>query len=122
MSYHVVDPATVESREGLPGTHRYLDDVVELTRLSVQLVEAAPGDDFAPYHAHDEGDEVFYVLEGTLHVETPEGEFRVGAGEWFAVEPGHPLRPYNPATAEAPVRALLVNPRADDFRPFDPEA
>jgi uncharacterized cupin superfamily protein len=117
MGYHVVDPTTVAPRDGLPGTHRYLDDAVELSRLSVQLVEADPGDEFAPYHAHDEGDEVFYVLDGSMHVETPDGDFLVEAGNWFAVEPGNPIRPYNPATATAPVRALLVNPRADDFRP-----
>ena len=120
MAYHVVDPETIDPREGLPGAHRYLDDAVDLTSVSMQVVTAEPGEDFAPYHSHESGDEVFYVLEGTLHVETPEGVHTAGAGEWFAVQPGNPLRPFNPETADAPVRALLVNAKIDDFRPYDP--
>ena len=120
MGYHVIDPASVDPREGLPGSHRYLDDAVDLAGLSVQLVEAQPGESFAPYHAHEESDEVFYVLGGELHVETPEGDHVVGAGEWFAVEPGNPLHPFNPEDADGTVRALLVNARADDFQPYDP--
>lgn len=122
MGYHVVEPESIEPREGLPGTHHYLEDAVELAELSVQLVDAAPGEEFAPYHYHETSDEVFYVLEGTLHVETPEGEHTVDAGEWFAVEPGNPLHPYNPDSAGEHTRAMLVNAKFDDFTMYDPDA
>jgi len=121
MAYHTVDLDAVDVREGLPGEHRYLEDAVDLSNLSLQVVEAAPGEDFAPYHSHGTAEEVFYVLAGTLVVETPEGDHEVEAGEAFLAEPGSPLHPHNPADADGPVRALLVNaPVTDDFQPFDP--
>ncbi|MBZ6496386.1 cupin domain-containing protein [Natrinema longum] len=121
MGYTVIDATAVEPRDGLSGDHYYLDDAVDLDRLSIQLVEADPGESFAPYHSHRESEEVFYVLDGHLHVETPDEEYVVAAGEWFAVEPGHPLRPFNPADAEDTVRALLLNAKRDDFDPYEPD-
>ncbi|MEF8868295.1 MAG: cupin domain-containing protein, partial [Haloarculaceae archaeon] len=66
--------------------------------------------------------EAFYVLEGRLHVETPEGEFLVGPDEVFVADPGSPHRAYNPADAEGPVRALAIGaPSADDAHVYEPE-
>lgn len=121
MGYNVIDSKSIDPRDGLSGDHYYLDDAVDLQRLSVQLVEADPGESFAPYHSHRESEEVFYVLDGRLHVETPEEEYLVAAGEWFAVEPNNPLRPFNPEDARGPVRALLINAKLDDFDPYDPD-
>lgn len=122
MGYHVADLESIEPRPGLPGEHHYLEDAVDLENLSLQVVTAEPGEDFAPYHEHATAEEVFYVLEGALSVETPEDVFEVGPGEAFVAEPGSPLHPHNPADAPGAVRALLVNaPVVDDFERYDAE-
>lgn len=120
MGYHVTDLDAVEPRPGLPGEHHYLEDVVDLANLSLQVVTAEPGEDFAPYHEHGTAEEVFYVLSGTLVVETPDGDHEVEEGEAFVAEPGSPLHPHNPADASGTVRAVLVNaPVVDDFEPYE---
>lgn len=122
MGYHVAELESIEPREGLPGEHHYLEDAVELRNLSLQVVVAEPGEDFAPYHEHGTAEEVFYVIDGTLSVETPDETYQVGPGEAFVAEPESPLHPHNPADAPGPVRALLVNaPVVDDFEFFEPE-
>ena len=64
---------------------------------------------------------MFYVLDGTLSVETPEGTYEVAAGEAFVVEPGSPQRAYNDADADGPLRALVVGaPAVDDVSPYEP--
>jgi mannose-6-phosphate isomerase-like protein (cupin superfamily) len=61
-------------------------------------------------------------LEGTLHVETPRGEFVVDANEVLAVDPGNAHRAHNPEDADAPVRALAIGaPTVDDAHGYEPE-
>lgn len=120
MAYHVVDSADITPESDIPGDHRYLDSVVDLTNLSMQVVTAQPGESFAPYHTHGVQEEVFYVVEGELHVKTPREDYTLGPGEFFVAEPESPLHPHNPDDADAPVRAVLVNaPRAEDFETYD---
>lgn len=122
MGYHTARFESIEPRTNIPGSHHYLNDAVDLDHLTVQLVVAEPGEDFAPYHRHGVEEEVFVVIDGTLVVETPDGTFDVDEGEAFVAEPESPLHPHNPADADAPVRALLVNaPVSDDFELFDPD-
>jgi uncharacterized cupin superfamily protein len=121
MSYHVVDPDSIEPREGIPGAHRYLNDAVDLEGLAVQVIEATPGEDVAPFHYHDESDEVFYVLEGTLSAEVPDDEFAVEAGEWFFIKSENPLHVFNAADGDETLRALLINLDVDDFELWSPD-
>jgi mannose-6-phosphate isomerase-like protein (cupin superfamily) len=48
------------------------------------------------HHYRDQREVLFYVLAGTLSVETPENEFEVPAESVFLVTPNSPLRPFNP--------------------------
>jgi quercetin dioxygenase-like cupin family protein len=122
MAYHVVDSADIEPREGIPGDHRYIESVVDLGNLSMQVVEAEPGEDFAPYHYHEVQEEVFFVVSGVLRVETPDGVHDVEAGSFFVAEPEDPLHPHVPEDAPEPTHAVLVNaPQADDFVMYDPD-
>ena len=85
-------------------------------------VYAADPDEQLPlaYHYHDEQTEVFYVLEGTLHVETPEGTYTVETDEAFVAEPESPHRAYNPAEADSPVRVLAIGaPTVDDAHEYE---
>lgn len=117
MGYHHVDPADVAPDEGRSATRRSIAEHLGLTKLGCNLYEITPGEQ-APlrYHYHTEQEEVFYVIEGNLHVETADGEVVVAAGELFAVEPGSPQRAYNPADARSVVRTLIVGaPPVEDY-------
>jgi len=128
MGYHHIDPADLEQWDDRPVDVRSLSTAAGLdyqdSALGMRVYEAEPGEMFGlAYHYHDEQVEAFYVLDGTLHVETPDGEFVVEEDEAFFVDPGSPQRAYNPADADGRVRALAVGaPSVDDAHPYEPEA
>lgn len=123
MSYHVVDPDGLEPAADHPCDRRSIDETVGLATLAATRYDIAPGEQLPRvYHAHEHREELFAVLEGRLHVETPEREYAVAAGEVFVVEPGSPHRPFNPGDADGPVRVLGVGaPRTDPAVPYEPE-
>jgi len=128
MGYHVVDPAALDQWDDRDVDVRSISAAVGLdyrdAPLGLRVYEAAPGQQLPlAYHYHDEQVEAFYVLEGRLHLETPEGEFVVEADEVFVAEPGSPHRAHNPADAEANVRVLALGaPSVDDAHAYEPDA
>jgi uncharacterized cupin superfamily protein len=120
MAYHHLDPSELSPAEDYPCDRRSVSAPAGLTTLTVAVYELAPGEDLVrTYHSHEIREEAFYVLAGTLHVETPEGEYVVDAGEAFVVEPTNPIRPHNPAGAEDDVRVLGTGaPKTDPARPY----
>lgn len=126
MGYHLVDPTDLDQWDDRPADVRSLSAAAGLdyqeSPLGLRVYEAAPGEQLPlAYHYHDEQVEAFYVLDGELHVETPDGEFRVGADRAFVVEPGNPHRAYNPDDASDRVRVLAVGaPSVDDAHPYEP--
>ena len=92
------------------------------SKLGLRIYELAPGEQSGlSYHYHDEQVEVFYVLAGTLHVETPDETYVVEADQVLFVDPGSPQRAYNPETAEMATRVLAIGaPSVDDAHPYDP--
>jgi mannose-6-phosphate isomerase-like protein (cupin superfamily) len=128
MGYYHVDPSELDQWDDRPADVRSLSAAADLdydgAPLGLRVYEADPGEQLPlGYHYHDEQTEVFYVLEGRLHVETPEGEFVVGSDEAFVAHPESPHRAHNPADADAPVRALAVGaPSVDDAHSYEPEA
>ncbi|SEO41142.1 Cupin domain-containing protein [Halorientalis persicus] len=124
MGYHHIDPDELAPSPDHPCDRRSLAEAAELAQLAAAMYDLAPGEDLATtYHYHDQREELFYVLAGDLHVETPDEEFVIGADETFLVEPESPIRPYNPADADEPVRVLGVGaPKFDIGRPYEPDA
>ena len=124
MGYHVVNPDELEAVSDRPCELRRVSDAAGFERMAANLFRAEPGEDLPlAYHYHDDQEELFYVIEGTLHVETPEGTFAVPEGSLFAVEPDSPQRAHNPADADGPVAALAIGaPAVDDVHPYEPEA
>ncbi len=124
MGYHRIDPTDLPSTEDYPCDRRGVSDAAELAALHLATYEMAPGETLArSYHYHERREEAFHVLSGTLHVETPDGEFAVPAGETFVAEPDSPHRAYNPADADGPVRVFAAGaPKSDIARPYDPAA
>jgi mannose-6-phosphate isomerase-like protein (cupin superfamily) len=128
MGYHHVDPDTLEQWDDRPVTVRPVSAAAGLdyqdANLGMRVYEVDPGEQFSlSSHSYDGQVEAFYVLEGTLHVQTPEGELTVGDDEALLIEPGCPQRAFNPTSARGPVRALAVGaPSVDDAHTYEPEA
>lgn len=122
MAYHVVDPADVEPMPDRDATARSVSNHVGLETLGLRVYSAAPGEQVPlVYHYHDEQEEAFYVLEGELHVETPDREYVVPAGRLFVVEPGRPHRAFNPGDASGTVEVLAIGaPSVDDGHAYEP--
>lgn len=59
-------------------------------------------------HYHEEQEETFYIVSGTLVVETPEREYRVDAGQALVVDPGSPQRAFVPDDAEGPCHVVAI--------------
>jgi len=59
------------------------------------------------WHEHQETDETFMVLEGTLRIDFADGAVRLAAGEMFVVPKGVRHKP----CAEGEVKLLLIEPR-----------
>ena len=59
------------------------------------------------WHDHPETDEAFFVLEGELRIDLPDGPVDVAQGELYVVPRGVKHKPY----AEREVKLLLIEPR-----------
>jgi mannose-6-phosphate isomerase-like protein (cupin superfamily) len=59
------------------------------------------------WHHHQETDETFIVLDGTLRIDFRDGAVEISAGEMFVVPKGVEHKPY----AEREVKMLLIEPR-----------
>jgi mannose-6-phosphate isomerase-like protein (cupin superfamily) len=126
MGYHLVDPDDLEQWDDRPTDVRSLSTAAgydyQDSPLGLRVYELAPGEQSSlTYHYHDEQVEAFYVLSGTLHVETPDEEFVVEADQAFFVDPGSPQRAFNPEDADTSTRVLAIGaPSVDDAQPYDP--
>ena len=124
MAYHVVDPEDVAPAADYPCDRRSIAEATGLSTVAAAVYELDPGEQLArSYHYHEQREELFYVLAGTLAVETPEGEYEVPAGSVFVVTPDSPIRPYNPDDADGSVRVFGVGaPQYDIGRSHDDTA
>lgn len=122
MGYHVVDPGDLEPTPDHPCDRRSITEAIGLNTLSLAVYDIDPGDELSTaYHYHEHREEAFLVVSGRLHVETPDGPFRIDPGDVFVVEPGNPHRGYNPADADGPVRVVGMGaPLFDRARPVEP--
>jgi mannose-6-phosphate isomerase-like protein (cupin superfamily) len=127
MGYHLVDPAELEQWDDRDVDVRSVSAAAGLdyqdAPLGMRVYEAAPGQQLPlTYHYHDTQVEAFYVLDGTLTVETPDGPITVDTDQALVVEPESPQRAHNPTDAEEPVRVLAIGaPSVDDAHPYEEE-
>ena len=127
MGYHLVDPNDLEQWDDRPTDVRSLSVAAgydyQDSALGLRVYELDPGEmSGLAYHYHDQQVEAFYVLSGSLHVETPDGDIVVEADQALFVDPGSPQRAYNPDDADAPVRVLAIGaPSVDDAHPYEPD-
>lgn len=123
MGYHAIAVDDLPSTPDRPCERRAISEAAGLGSANVNRYDADPGEQLPlAYHYHDNQEELFYVLSGTLSVETPDGERSIGADEVFVAEPGSPHRAYNAPDAEGPVSVLAIGaPPVDDVHPYEPE-
>ncbi|MFB6138838.1 MAG: cupin domain-containing protein [Halosimplex sp.] len=110
MGYHVVDPDDMDPEPDRPSEMRYISEAADMDRLGLRTYTVDPGEEIplSGLHYHDEQEEVFYVLSGTLSVETPEETYRVAAGRFFVAEPESPHRAHVAEDADESVRAIGI--------------
>ena len=115
MGYRVVDVDSVNPEPDRPCECQKLSDPGGLDAAAINRFSAAPGEQLPlAYHYHETQQEAFYVLDGTLAVETPERTYEVPADDLFVVDPESPQRAYNPADGDGHVTVLAIGaPPAD---------
>jgi mannose-6-phosphate isomerase-like protein (cupin superfamily) len=59
------------------------------------------------WHDHQDTDETFIVIEGTLRIDFRDGHVQLGAGDMFVVPKGVEHKP----SAQEEVKLLLIEPR-----------
>lgn len=124
MEYSVVDPDELDAVEDRPCDLRRVSEAAGLENVAINRFRAEPGEQLPlAYHSHEQQEEAFVVCSGTLHVETPEGEFEVPEGDVFAARPEAPHRAYNPEDAEGTVEVVAIGapPVSGDAVPYDPD-
>lgn len=124
MGYRTVDVDDVEPEPDRPSECRKLTEPGGLDEMAINRFRPEPGEDIPlAYHYHDDQEEAFYVLDGTLSVETPEGTFEVHEDELFVVDPGSPQRAHVAADADEAATVLAIGaPQSEgDVHQYEPD-
>lgn len=123
MGYHVLDPDDIAPTDDYHCDRRSITGVAGLATLHLARYTMDPGEQLPrTYHSHQLREEAFYVLSGTLHVETPDQEYVVAPDSVFVAEPDSPHLAYNPEEADESVTVLGVGaPRSDPAIEYDPD-
>ena len=114
MGYELIDVDTLEplphrTARGVEVSDHYhaveaAGDTPPATRgpqhMGFRVYDAEPGEALTDgMHYHEEQEELFYVVDGELHVETPDDLIEVTAGQVLLIEPGSPQFAFVPADA-----------------------
>ncbi len=123
MGYQVVAVDEIEATPDRPSVQRAISDAAGLENVAVNLYEPEPGEPIPlAYHYHDDQEELFYVLEGRLVVETPEDDLEATRDEVIVVEPDSPQYAKNPEDADGTAKVLAIGaPSVDDVHPYEGE-
>lgn len=96
MTEHEYEHVTVESLPDAPNPTRHkkeIDEAVGTSEFGFNLIVADAGESVPwGYHYHPNHEELFYVLDGTLRIETPDGIHTVESGEAFFTPAGAPQK------------------------------
>jgi uncharacterized cupin superfamily protein len=102
----------VDDRMGPATEKRLVGDALGAVGVALNHYVLAPGDSFAfGYHAHEDQEEIFYVVSGTATFETEESEVAVGPDEAIRFAPGEHQRGWN--RGDEDVVALAIGAPAE---------
>lgn len=123
MGYRTIDPDDLDPTSDRPCDQRSITAAAGLENFALNVYTAQPGESIPlAYHVHEEQEEAFYVVSGTLTVETPDGDYEVGEGEVFVAEPESPHYAFVPEDAAGPAKAVAVGaPNVDDVSKYEPD-
>jgi uncharacterized cupin superfamily protein len=109
-----VEPAFMD---GSDLDRRGLSDHLGTDDLAINYYAIEPGESLSGgMHAHFDQEEVFYVVEGEVTFETPEGEVTVGEHEVVRFAPGDFQTSVNDGDDDAVVIALGAPKGSEDVR------
>lgn len=122
MGYHVVDLDSVSPHPEHESDRRSIQNAVDLEHVGLSVYTAEPGEQIPQaYHYHDRQEELLYVVDGELHVETPKREYVVGRNSVFVAKPDAPHRGFNHEAASETLRVVAVGgPVVDDGHDYTP--
>jgi uncharacterized cupin superfamily protein len=110
-----MEKATIDDLDNWMGpasVKRPLGKALGTEHMGMQFYELEPGESTAfGYHAHENQEEVFYVVDGTLTFETEEGDVTVSEGEAVRFAPGEFQQSRN--DTDGRVRTLGIGAPAD---------
>jgi quercetin dioxygenase-like cupin family protein len=84
-------------------------------QLVVSRVTIDPGSERRPYHLHRHAENTYLVLEGTLEVQTADGDHTLGPGEAIFAPPGQPHSTHDPGPEPTVVLAIYDRSTEGDF-------
>jgi uncharacterized cupin superfamily protein len=124
MGYHVVDPDELAPEPDRPSEMRYVSEAAGMERLGLRTYTVDPGEGIplSCMHYHDEQEEAFYVISGTLSVETPEETYRVETDQFFVAEPESSHRAHVDDEADEAARVIGIGaPPVSDGHSYEDE-
>jgi mannose-6-phosphate isomerase-like protein (cupin superfamily) len=102
---------------------KYVSEAIDLSNMGLRRYRVEPGEQIplSGLHYHDEQEEAFYVVSGTLTVETPDREYVVEADQFFVADPGsaHRASVASDATSEAIVIGMGAPPVSGDAHHYE---
>lgn len=91
-----------------------VDEAVGASAFGFNVYEVRPGEQIPwGYHSHPEHEELFYVVSGSVAVDTEDGTVRATAGDAVFVAPGEKNRAHNDGDETARVLAVGAPKDAD---------
>lgn len=124
MGYHVIDPYEIEPTPNRPSLMRDISNAAKLSNIGLRFYEVQPGEELPllGMHYHEQQEEVFFVIDGSLIAETPERSYEIDNFELFIAKPGSPHRIFNDTSANQVATVLAMGaPSVEDYHPVDAE-
>ncbi len=122
MGYHVIDPDELPVEPDRPCEMHSVSEAAGMDTMGLRTYRVEPGEEIplSGMHYHDEQEEVFYVVDGTLAVETPDETYQVPRGRFFIAEPDSPHRAHVPENATKPAAVVAIGaPPVDDAHSYE---
>ena len=115
MGYPTVRVEDIENAASPATAKREVDEALGIDSFGFNVYTVAPGERI-PWgsHRHPDHEELFYVLDGELTVDTPDGSIRLGAGEAIGIPRNQPNCAHNAGEDVVRVVAAGAPKETDD--------
>ena len=107
----------VDPEPGRPSVRWPISPELGLEDYNLNLAVLEPGERLSTnaYHYHEDQEEFFYVLEGTVRVEAEDGSFDLSADEMVVFRPG--VRHLLHNRGEQPAKVIAIGSPPEGRRP-----